>query len=173
MPGASIIRKAEPGDYDILADLHNSGFATGWSAKAIGDLASGVGITTFISEDPATGKICGFLVARFVAGEGEILTIVIAPECRRRGFGAQLLETTLCWFEKMTTGVIFLEVACGNEAAIALYRRFGFYEIGRRKDYTIGHDGRKEDALRMVLELKQDQLGDAWRQGAASKQGVI
>ncbi len=94
-------------------------------------------------------------MARSVAGEGEILTISVAPDYRRQGFGAQLLTATLGWFEKSAAEVIFLEVACGNRAAIALYRRFGFCETGRRKGYTIGQDGATEDALRMALELDQ------------------
>jgi [ribosomal protein S18]-alanine N-acetyltransferase len=94
-------------------------------------------------------------MVRSVAGEGEILTIAVQPEYRQRGFGAQLLDATLAWFEKSAAGAIFLEVACGNKAAIALYRRFGFCEIGRRKGYTIGQCGAKQDALRMGLDLDQ------------------
>jgi ribosomal-protein-alanine N-acetyltransferase len=41
--------------------------------------------------------------------------------------------------------VVFLEVRLGNEKAIALYRRLGFREAGRRKSYY--HDG--EDAWLM------------------------
>ncbi len=96
-------------------------------------------------------------MARSVAGEGEILTIAVPPEYRRQGFGAQLLDATLGWFEKSAADAIFLEVACGNQAAIALYCRFGFCETGRRKGYTIGQDGAKQDALRMGLDLRQDQ----------------
>ena len=96
-------------------------------------------------------------MTREVAGEAEILTIVIAREHRRQGHGEELLKATFGRFEKTATDAIFLEVACGNQAAIGLYRRFGFYEIGRRKGYTIGLDGELQDALRMVCDLKQGQ----------------
>ncbi len=155
LPGASLVREAEPGDYRVLAKIHSSGFATGWTPEAIGNLTSGLGVTSLVLAGVGTGKIYGFLMARSVAGEGEILTIAIAPEHRQQGFGAQLLDATLGWFEKSAAGAIFLEVACDNRAAITLYRRFGFCEIGRRKGYTNGQDGAKQDALRMGLHLDQ------------------
>ena len=40
-------------------------------------------------------EICGFILGRIVAGEGEILTIVVAPDNRNKGIGAALLEGTL------------------------------------------------------------------------------
>ena len=47
---------------------------------------------------------------------------------------------------------IFLEVRPSNTAAIALYNGLGFNEIGIRKDYYPGQDGR-EDALMLAKEL--------------------
>jgi ribosomal-protein-alanine N-acetyltransferase len=42
-----------------------------------------------------------------------------------------------------------LEVRPGNASALALYRRFGFAEIGRRRAYYHG----KEDAIVMARDL--------------------
>ena len=47
---------------------------------------------------------------------------------------------------------VFLEVRPSNPAAIALYHREGFNEIGRRPRYYPAKDGR-EDAIVMAKEL--------------------
>jgi ribosomal-protein-alanine N-acetyltransferase len=49
---------------------------------------------------------------------------------------------------------MFLEVRPSNEAAQALYRRFGFRKVATRRDYYPAHHGRREDALVLSLELK-------------------
>ena len=47
-----------------------------------------------------------------------------------------------------------LEVRPSNAAAIALYRRFGFQEVGRRKNY---YDLPKEDALILTRYFEEEQ----------------
>ena len=47
---------------------------------------------------------------------------------------------------------ITLEVRPGNAAAIALYEKFGFVEVGRRKNY---YEKPKEDALIMTKYFKE------------------
>jgi len=47
---------------------------------------------------------------------------------------------------------MLLEVRPGNISGRAFYRRHGFEEIGRRRDYYPAHEGR-EDAIVMAREL--------------------
>jgi ribosomal-protein-alanine N-acetyltransferase len=47
---------------------------------------------------------------------------------------------------------LFLEVRPSNKKAMALYGKFGFNEIGTRKDYYPAHRGR-EDAVVLALQL--------------------
>jgi ribosomal-protein-alanine N-acetyltransferase len=49
--------------------------------------------------------------------------------------------------------LILLEVRVSNEAAIRLYQRYGFSEIGRRKHYYPVAPGVREDAIVMQLLL--------------------
>ncbi len=83
------------------------------------------------------GQIAGFLVSRqtFAGGpdflpEREILNLAVAPPFRRMGIGSALLAEEL-----RSAGDFFLEVRESNIAAQALYRRFGFAEVGRRAGY--------------------------------------
>src|SRR5689334_23826842 len=77
----------------------------------------------------------GFMLARFTLDEGEILLTGVAPDWRRRGHATHLMQVLIA--EARATGVsrLFLEHAAGNRAAGALYGRFGFSPIGRRRAY--------------------------------------
>ena len=50
----------------------------------------------------------------------------------------------------LITAFLMLEVRAGNEPAIALYRKHGFVEVGRRKNY---YEKPREDAILMTLVL--------------------
>ena len=76
----------------------------------------------------------GYVLVRAVAGEGEILRIGVLPEFRRRGLASRLLEEVFRRADK-DVEQWFLEVREHNAAAIALYRSFGFTEVGSRKAY--------------------------------------
>lgn len=91
------------------------------------------------------GEVTGFLCSWLVGGELSILNLVTAPAWRRRGVAAALLQDCLDRAAASGLELAWLEVRVGNAGAIALYRRFGFTEIGLRKKYY--PDG--EDALVM------------------------
>jgi ribosomal-protein-alanine N-acetyltransferase len=48
---------------------------------------------------------------------------------------------------------VHLEVEEGNGPAVALYRRAGFREVGRREGYYLKPDGTRASALAMALDL--------------------
>lgn len=89
------------------------------------------------------GAVVGFLCSWLVQGELSILNLATAPQRQRRGIAARLLQGCLDRAAQAGLERAWLEVRAGNAGAIALYRRFGFVEAGRRKKYYA--DG--EDAL--------------------------
>lgn len=95
----------------------------------------------------------GFLLGRVVAGEAELLTIVVAPAARRQGTGAGLLTAFLAEAIKRGGESVFLEVAENNAAARALYAAFGFAQAGRRRAYYHSPDHPPQDALVLVRSL--------------------
>ncbi|MEQ8952971.1 MAG: ribosomal-protein-alanine N-acetyltransferase, partial [Gammaproteobacteria bacterium] len=56
---------------------------------------------------------------------------------------------------KMDAETCFLEVRPSNNSAIALYKSMGFVQIGQRKNYYPGVNGR-EDAILMSRTLPLD-----------------
>jgi [ribosomal protein S18]-alanine N-acetyltransferase len=91
---------------------------------------------TYLSYDcrvaDVNGAVAGFLVCRTVTSdEHEVLSLVVAPEHRRRGIAAALLRSAL----SPTGGDWFLEVRQSNTAARNLYRKLGFQDVALRANY--------------------------------------
>ena len=63
-------------------------------------------------------------------GEVELGTLWVAPPARGRGVGDALVRAIVCWADPRQ---VVLQVADGNTAAQALYRRLGFTGTGRLK----------------------------------------
>ena len=89
----------------------------------------------------------GFLVARWVLDEAEILLLGVAPAWRRRGLASVLTEDFLARATRAGVRRCHLEVADDNAAALALYRSCGFATVGRRKGYYNQGLGASNDAL--------------------------
>lgn len=84
------------------------------------------------------GAPLGFADCWIVYDEVQLQRIAVAAQGRRRGIGAALIEALIDVAKARLLRVITLEVACDNQPAIALYRRFGFVEVGRRPRYYHG-----------------------------------
>lgn len=93
-------------------------------------------------------RIVGYLGYWMLVDEMHISTLAVHPQLRGRGIGEQLLQTGLdqAWIQG--AAIATLEVRPSNQAAIALYSKYGFETVGRRRDY---YQDNHEDALLMTL----------------------
>ncbi len=82
--------------------------------------------------------------------QGDILTVAVDPQFRRRGVGTQLLAGLIEAFRQRGGNQLFLEVRASNTAARKLYERFGFQEIGLRRNY---YQDPREDGVVYCLEV--------------------
>ena len=64
-----------------------------------------------------------------------------------------ILEKHLENLERKGARLVFLEVADDNAAALKLYGRAGFTEIGRRENYYQRPDGGRRAAINLRLEI--------------------
>ena len=95
----------------------------------------------------AQRRVAAFLIAWHVVDEVHVLNVATAPTVRRQGHGLALMDHTIEFAREHDARHMLLEVRRSNAAAIALYRRLGFFAMGLRRDYY--PDG--EDAIEMVL----------------------
>ncbi len=98
------------------------------------------------------GDLVGFSIVMSVIDEAHLLNIAVSPRYQGQGYGARLLRRLMENAAAHGAVKLFLEVRPSNGKAVALYRHFGFREIGRRKNYYPALDGR-EDALIFDKEL--------------------
>jgi RimJ/RimL family protein N-acetyltransferase len=85
-------------------------------------------------------------------GFGE-LGMAVAREWRGRGVGSALLEAAIAWSRERGLHKLSLSVFPHNAAAIALYRKYGFVEEGRRVKHYRRASGELWDAIEMGLLL--------------------
>jgi ribosomal protein S18 acetylase RimI-like enzyme len=66
--------------------------------------------------------------------EAHILSVAVVPGSQGYGIGRQLLQASLRYLAAQHVPTVRLEVRPENSAAIALYRSFGFAEVGETSD---------------------------------------
>ena len=146
---AATYRRMEHGDLDRVAAIEDTVHAHPWTRGNFADsLRSGYECWTWRG---GTGLV-GYFVLMVAAGEGHLLNLSVAAAQQRRGHGAALLREVMRMARERGAGSLFLEVRPTNAAALALYGRFGFRQIGLRRGYYPAHGGR-EDALVLSITL--------------------
>lgn len=143
------VREALTADAEGLSGLHAQAFAAPWDAPAFEAMLAD---RSHIGHVLAERAPIGFAISRVVLDEAELLSIAIAAPMRGFGHAGQLLRAQATALARRGARRWFLEVESGNLAALALYRRFGFVEIGRRRGYYRKPDG-ASDALTMAATL--------------------
>lgn len=118
-----------------------------WTAWDYNRVARGE-MAGWIAEE--NGALLGFLVARRLADDIEILNLGVRPEARRSGIGGRLLRMALEWGAGLHAQKALLEVRASNFAALQFYGRRGFLVVGRRPRYYVSPI---EDALLLSADL--------------------
>jgi [ribosomal protein S18]-alanine N-acetyltransferase len=144
------VRPANRGDAAGLAEVHAAAFDAPWTAADILRFAEDPGGFMLVAQDGEA--IVGFILCRVMAGEGEILTLAVRPESRRRGAARVLVEAAAV-IAGQTAAAMFLEVADDNAGAIALYAQAGFSVVGRRTGYYARRGAAAVDAVVMRRAL--------------------
>ncbi|MCU7937267.1 MAG: ribosomal protein S18-alanine N-acetyltransferase [Candidatus Thiodiazotropha sp. (ex Dulcina madagascariensis)] len=98
-------------------------------------------------------QVIGYGVMSVVIDESHILNLCIHPDWQRKGLGNKMVQRLLKIARQHGAETVFLEVRIGNRAALRLYEKLGFVQIGRRRNYYPAADNKREDALVMSLEL--------------------
>ena len=131
-------------DYDRVA----RGEMAGWVATE--NLRVGSEVAAGASVEGGVG-VAGFLVARRVTSDLEILNFAVESDWRRCGIGAALLSAALKWAQTFEATHAILEVRASNLAALRFYTRHKFEVVGRRPRY---YTAPVEDALLLTAALQ-------------------
>jgi ribosomal-protein-alanine N-acetyltransferase len=144
----TIIASSTEADLDAVMAIERLSFPMPWPRQAFSDELTRPWARLEVLRH--TGRVVGFCNYWLVADELQILNIAIHPDERRRGHAERLLQHILSEANRNNTHVVSLEVRMSNQPAQALYRKFGFREVGTRPKYYADNG---EDALLMDREL--------------------
>jgi ribosomal-protein-alanine N-acetyltransferase len=152
-PGSGLtIRAMTERDLDRVMEIASSlATAPQWSRSAYEDaLVTGSDLRRIALVAEYAGKVVGFVVARVLASQAEIESIAVDSEAQGLGFGSALLLATLQELRLAEVAEVELEMRASNSMAWRLYKRTGFREMGRRREY---YRDPVEDAVLLGLKL--------------------
>ncbi|MBO6861142.1 MAG: ribosomal protein S18-alanine N-acetyltransferase [Alphaproteobacteria bacterium] len=150
-----VIQPAGAEAFRIIAALYAQSFDDPWPEPSVRELLSAHGTWGLVALTGEAKDPAGFLLARVVADEAEILSIGISPHRRRTGLAKALLSAAMARMVDSGAAKVFLEVGTDNPAAMHLYFALGFFEVGRRKKYYRRPNGSYADALVLQKSLLQ------------------
>ncbi len=141
-----VVRRMIPDDLDRVLEIEHLSFSMPWSRAGFeAELAKPYGRSLVFAAD---GLVRGYLVAWRVEEDLHIANLAVHPEHRRQGIAERLLQH--CFEKDADAGWAGLEVRVSNAAALALYRKFGFFPAGLRRAY---YSDNREDAVIMTKDL--------------------
>jgi ribosomal-protein-alanine N-acetyltransferase len=144
-----VFRESNPQDIAPIQELlAEAGLSFQASFTSSGALCGASPDCYYVAESDR--KIIGVLYCRCVADEAEIFDLAVQEKFRRRGIATLLVNRFQQSAERRGIKNIFLEVRESNTAALALYRKTGFRETGKRSNY---YHAPIEDALLLRLEI--------------------
>ena len=120
-----------------------------WNPAALED-CFGHNYLQWVIED--NKKIIGFLTVHTSPDQWEIMFIAIDPSYQKKNWATKLLEYAILNAKKSEVKLVQLEVRKSNLAAIRLYQKLNFKQVGLRKEYYT-NENHKEDALLFNLNL--------------------
>ena len=131
-----------------VAELERLCFTTPWTEAMLEEELYNDTASFIVAQGP-DGEVLGYAGLHVVLDEGYIDNVAVRPAFRRQGIADRLLDV-FCRFGQAHLAFLTLEVRPSNTAAVALYRKHGFREAGRRKDY---YADPREDALLLTREF--------------------
>ena len=154
------IRLMQEKDIPQIAEIEKLVFPSPWSAAALkSELEDNVMANYLVlvepGEDPAAGeKVLGYGGIWKIFDEGHITNIAVHPDYQGKKLGRFLLYAMMDWCRANGLAHMTLEVRPSNQRALALYKKTGFEEVGRRKGY---YEENNEDAIIMWLHFDKEK----------------
>ena len=101
-------------------------------------------------------QLFGYFIVMAGVDEMHLLNITVAPDAQRCGHARFMLGEIVALCRRAAAQKLWLEVRGSNIRARAIYRRFGFDDIGLRKGYYPAPQGQREDAIVMGLPVTEE-----------------
>lgn len=155
--GTIRLRPLEASDLRRVVVLEQRLFGRGaWTYGMLAEELGGPG-RWYIAAEPepldvaGPQEIVGYAGLWFDGDVTQVMTIGVDPEARHHGVGSMLLTALIERSRVIGASAVLLEVAVDNDAALSMYAKHGFEQMGlRRRYYQPGN----VDAYTMRLDLR-------------------
>jgi [ribosomal protein S18]-alanine N-acetyltransferase len=138
-------------DLDEVLVIENDVYPHPWTHGNFMDSFSS-GYETWTLRDES-GTLVGYFLVMLAVDEAHLLNVSVRADLQGQGFGRKLLDKVVAIAEENGMTSVLLEVRPSNMQALAVYKRYGFTQIGLRKGYYPDADNKREDAIVMRLPL--------------------
>lgn len=155
-------------DIPAVHAIERRSFSTPWPENAFHEELSRNRMARYVVARVGD-EIVGYAGLWMIVDEGHITTFGVDPVWRRQGVGQRMLLHIADLSRALGATRMTLEVRASNQAAQALYGRFGFVETGRRPGYY-SDDGEEaiimatplldDPVYRQLIELRRAMIGD-------------
>lgn len=142
------ISKMTNEDLENIKDILTTEFDDFWNYNILKQELSNENSCYFVAKN-FEDTVVGFAGVLFILDEANVMNIVTKKDFRHQGVGSLLLKSLLLACKEKNMSSITLEVNENNSSALALYNKFGFVNVGVRKNYYNDVD----NAVIMTLEL--------------------
>jgi len=151
-----ILKPMNESDLDPVVEIEQLSFPCPWSkGMFLSEFHKRPYSRSYIAEEKSSGKLVGYVLFSLIFEELHILNLAVHPACRRKGIGDSLISFVLGIGRDQQTAKVLLEVRVSNNPALALYQKFGFREVGIRRDYYFKP---KENALLLQFDFEKDTV---------------
>jgi tRNA threonylcarbamoyladenosine biosynthesis protein TsaB len=139
-------------DIESVMTIENQAYPFPWTAGNFKDSINAGYEALLLKEH---GTIIGYMVWMRVVDEAHLLNITLSPARQGHGLGSWMMRHFLARAQAQQLNQLMLEVRPSNPRAIAMYRKFGFQQIGLRKGYYPAGPTQREDAVVMRRDFSE------------------
>lgn len=143
-----LIEKMNESHLDDVCVVENLSLTPPWSRNMFLEELQSKTALYYVAEE--NGKAIAYMGMHCVCGEGHITNVAVHPDYRKQGIAIALISHFIDYGKENDFEFLTLEVRESNIPAISLYKKFGFTEVGVRKNYY----EHKENAILMTLFFK-------------------
>jgi [ribosomal protein S18]-alanine N-acetyltransferase len=139
---------------EVVARIEQSAYEHPWTVgNFLDSIKAGYQAQMLTGGVQPSAELIGYFVAMHGVDEVHLLNITVAPAHQRQGWAHVMLDAVTLWARGQGAQWVWLEVRPSNARARAVYARYGFREVGLRKQYYPSSTGEREDAVVMSLAI--------------------
>ena len=137
-----------------VARVERSAYQHPWSEANFADsIHAGYQAQLLTAGSAQDAVLLGYFVAMKGWDEVHLLNITVAPKHQRQGWACVMLDALALWSRAQGAKWLWLEVRVGNTRAKSIYERYGFRQMGVRRNYYPATLLGREDAIVMSFAL--------------------